>query len=308
MTFVAELWQFMRARKKYWLLPIILHDGAVRRPDRADPGHRGRAVHLHDLLIGSGCVRILGISAFYHDSAAALVERRRDRRRRPGRALHPQEARCRLSPRMRSRYCLAEAGIGLDQIDHVAFYDKPFLKFERLLETYLAFAPKGFRSFRMAMPLWLKEKLFQKRLLREELSALADGHGVEGRELERRLLFTEHHQSHAASAFYPSPFDEAAVLTIDGVGEWATTSVGHGPRASARDAQGDHVPALARAALLGLHLLHRLQGQFRRVQGDGAGALRRAEICADDPRPPDRRQAGRLVPPQPWTISTTAPA
>src|SRR5918996_1359619 len=172
-------------------------------------------------------MRILGLSAFYHDSAAALVEDgaivAAAQEERFTRKKHDAGF-----PRHAVEYCLAEAGVGLDQIDHIAFYDKPFLKFERLLETYLAFAPKGFTSFRMAIPVWLKEKLFQKRLLREELMALADGHDIEGRELERRLLFTEHHQSHAASAFYPSPFEEAAVLTIDGVGEWSTTSVGLG--------------------------------------------------------------------------------
>jgi carbamoyltransferase len=172
-------------------------------------------------------MRILGVSAFYHDSAAALVEDgmvvAAAQEERFTRRKHDSGF-----PRQAIAYCLAEAGVGLDQVDHIAFYDKPFLKFERLLETYLAFAPRGFRSFRMAIPVWLKEKLFQKRLLREELSALADGHGIEGKELERRLLFTEHHQSHAASAFYPSPFEEAAVLTIDGVGEWSTTSVGMG--------------------------------------------------------------------------------
>ena len=165
---------------------------------------------------------ILGISAFYHDSAAALVtdgrivaaaqEERFSRRKHDAR--FPVNA---------LRYCLDEAGIALDQVDHIVFYDKPFLKFERLLETYLAFAPRGFRSFRMALPLWLKEKLFQKRLLRQELEKLApDG------AWEERLLFAEHHQSHAASAFFASPFDEAAVLTMDGVGEWATTSVALG--------------------------------------------------------------------------------
>jgi carbamoyltransferase len=172
-------------------------------------------------------MRILGVSAFYHDSAAALVEDgtvvAAAQEERFSRRKHDSGF-----PRQAVAYCLAEAGVGLDQVDHIAFYDKPFLKFERLLETYLAFAPRGFRSFRMAIPVWLKEKLFQKRLLREELAGLADGHDIEGRELERRLLFTEHHQSHAASAFYPSPFDEAAVLTIDGVGEWSTTSVGMG--------------------------------------------------------------------------------
>jgi carbamoyltransferase len=172
-------------------------------------------------------MRILGLSAFYHDSAAALIEDgavvAAAQEERFTRKKHDSGF-----PRHATAYCLAEAGVGLDQIDHIAFYDKPFLKFERLLETYLAFAPRGFRSFRMAMPVWLKEKLFQKHLLREKLAELADGHGLEARELERRLLFAEHHQSHAASAFYPSPFEEAAVLTIDGVGEWSTTSAGMG--------------------------------------------------------------------------------
>ena len=165
---------------------------------------------------------ILGLSAFYHDSAAALVtdgrivaaaqEERFSRRKHDAR--FPVNA---------LRYCLDEAGIALDQVDHIVFYDKPFLKFERLLETYLAFAPRGFRSFRMALPLWLKEKLFQKRLLRQELEKLAPNAAW-----EERLLFAEHHQSHAASAFFASSFEEAAVLTMDGVGEWATTSVALG--------------------------------------------------------------------------------
>jgi carbamoyltransferase len=167
-------------------------------------------------------MRILGLSAFYHDSAAALLDDGRivaaAQEERFTRKKHDSGF-----PRHAVEYCLAEAGIALDQVDYFAFYDKPFLKFERLLETYLAFAPKGFTSFRMAMPVWLKEKLFQKRLLTEKLKEL----GVRG-DLTKRLLFTEHHQSHAASAFYPSPFEEAAVLTIDGVGEWATTSVGIG--------------------------------------------------------------------------------
>jgi carbamoyltransferase len=166
-------------------------------------------------------MRILGISAFYHDSAAALVEDGRivaaAQEERFTRRKH--DARF---PRHAVAACLAEGGVSLDQVDHVAFYDKPFLKFERLLETYLTFAPRGFRSFRMALPLWLKEKLFQKRLLRQELRRLDPGFD------ENRLLFTEHHQSHAASAFFASPFAESAVLTMDGVGEWATTSVGRG--------------------------------------------------------------------------------
>jgi carbamoyltransferase len=167
-------------------------------------------------------MRILGLSAFYHDSAAALVEDGRivaaAQEERFTRKKHDSRY-----PKNAIAYCLAEAGIGLDAVDHVAFYDKPFLKFERLLETYLAFAPRGFKSFRMAIPVWLKEKLFQKKLLTDELRAVEPGY-----DWESRLLFAEHHQSHAASAFYPSPYDEALILTMDGVGEWATTSVGVG--------------------------------------------------------------------------------
>jgi carbamoyltransferase len=167
-------------------------------------------------------MRILGLSAFYHDSAAALLEDGRivaaAQEERFTRKKH--DARF---PRHAIEYCLEAAGVGLGEVDHVAFYDKPFLKFERLLETYLAFAPRGFRSFSMAIPVWLKEKLFQKALLKKELRAYAPGY-----DWERRLLFAEHHQSHAASAFFASPFEEAAVLTMDGVGEWATTSVGFG--------------------------------------------------------------------------------
>ncbi len=172
-------------------------------------------------------MRILGLSAYYHDSAAALIEDgvivAAAQEERFTRKKHDSGF-----PHHAAAYCLEEAGVSLDQVDYIAFYDKPFLKFERLLETYLAFAPKGFRSFRMAMPVWLKEKLFQKRMLRDELAELAGEGGLSAGELERRLLFTEHHQSHAASAFFPSPFEEAAVLTIDGVGEWSTTSVGMG--------------------------------------------------------------------------------
>ena len=168
-------------------------------------------------------MRILGISAFYHDSAAALVrdgeivaaaqEERFSRKRHD--AGFPSHA---------LDYCLGEEGVGLNQIDYVVFYDKPFLKFERLLETYVAFAPRGLRSFQMAVPLWIREKLFQKNLLRNELKACAGNHFDWG----RRLLFAEHHLSHAASAFFPSPFKEAAILTMDGVGEWATTSAALG--------------------------------------------------------------------------------
>jgi carbamoyltransferase len=165
---------------------------------------------------------ILGLSAYYHDSAAVLLkegeiiaaaqEERFSRKKHDARF-----------PINALKYCLAEAGIPLAQVDKVAFYDKPFLKFERLLETYLAFAPLGFKSFRMAIPLWLREKLFQKDLLAKELKAIEPGiNWID------RLLFSEHHLSHAASAFFPSPFDEALVLTMDGVGEWATTSAAIG--------------------------------------------------------------------------------
>ena len=167
-------------------------------------------------------MRILGISAFYHDSAAALLvdgdivaaaqEERFTRKKHDAGFPHQAVA-----------FCLERGGIALSEVDHVVFYDKPLLKFERLLETYLAFAPRGFASFRKAMPVWLREKLFLKDLLLDELKAFApEGYAPD------RLLFSEHHLSHAASAFYPSPFDEAVVLTMDGVGEWTTTSLAVG--------------------------------------------------------------------------------
>ncbi len=162
---------------------------------------------------------ILGISAYYHDSAAALLrdgeivaaahEERFTRKKHD--ASFPEHA---------ARYVLEEAGIGLPELASVAFYDKPYLKFERLMETYHGFAPRGVVSFLSAMPVWIKEKLFMKKMLREELAKLGQG--------KPRILFPEHHLSHAASAFYPSPFDAAAILTIDGVGEWSTTTIGVG--------------------------------------------------------------------------------
>jgi carbamoyltransferase len=167
-------------------------------------------------------MRVLGVSAFYHDSAAALI----DDGRIVAAAQEERFTRTKHDPGFPThavKYCLAEGGVSLDEVDFIAFYDKPFLKFERLLETYLTFAPRGFRSFRMAIPLWLREKLFLKDLLVRELRP----HGRR-KDVAERLLFSEHHLSHAASAFYPSPFREAAVLTMDGVGEWATTSLAHG--------------------------------------------------------------------------------
>lgn len=167
-------------------------------------------------------MRILGISAFYHDSAAALIQGGEiiaaAQEERFTRKKHDSGF-----PHRAIEYCLNEAGVGMDRIDHVVFYDKPFLKFERLLESYLAFAPRGFSSFKIAMPVWLREKLFLKDLLAKELKR------YDGRfDQHEKLLFSEHHLSHAASAFYPSPFQEAVVLTMDGVGEWATTSVAIG--------------------------------------------------------------------------------
>ncbi len=171
--------------------------------------------------------RILGLSAYYHDSAAALLvdgnivaaaqeERFTRKKHDAGFPLHAIE------------YCLGEAGLDLVDIDHVVFYDKPLIKFERLLETYLAYAPKGWRSFLAAMPVWLKEKLYLKSTLKTELSEMGE---CDKQDLPQ-LLFAGHHQSHAASAFYPSPFEQAAVLCLDGVGEWATTTAwqGNGPK------------------------------------------------------------------------------
>ncbi|MCC6152117.1 MAG: carbamoyltransferase [Candidatus Hydrogenedentes bacterium] len=160
-------------------------------------------------------MHILGISAFYHDSAACLV---RDgdivaaaQEERFSRKKHDPRF-----PKLAIEYCLSEAKIGVDQLDYVVFYDKPFVKFERLLMTYIGTAPKGIRSFIDQMPFWLKEKLFTRSAIRREL------------DYKGTVLFTTHHQSHAAAAFFPSPFDEAAIVTLDGVGEWATTTYGIG--------------------------------------------------------------------------------
>ena len=153
-------------------------------------------------------MRILGISAFYHDSAAALIDNGRivaaAQEERFTRRKHDASF-----PHSAITYCLEEAGVTAETLDHVVFYDKPFLKFERLLETYIALAPRGFRSFKMSIPLWLREKLFQKNLLRDEFEKFSESFE------KGRLLFCEHHLSHAASAFYPSPFDDAVVLTMD---------------------------------------------------------------------------------------------
>lgn len=182
-------------------------------------------------------MRILGISAFYHDSAACLViegnivaaaqEERFTRRK------HDQSF-----PENAIAYCLGEAGLQPGKVDYVVFYDKPFLKFERLLETYLAYAPQGFVSFVKALPVWLKDKLFQKAIIGGELTRIWGGND----KWVERLLFSEHHLSHAASAFFPSPYEEAAVLTMDGVGEWTTTSLAIGRNNSLEVHKEIHFP------------------------------------------------------------------
>jgi len=179
---------------------------------------------------------ILGISAYYHDSAAVLL--------RDGEIIAAaQEERFTRKkhdagfPKFAIEYCLQEAGILITEVDLVAFYDKPFLKFERLMETYLAFAPRGFASFLKAIPVWLREKLFLKDLLIKELKRSAPDY-----DWSHRLRFSEHHLSHAASAFYPSPFSEAAVLTMDGVGEWATTSIAIGRNSKLEVVKEIHFP------------------------------------------------------------------
>ncbi|MDE0814872.1 MAG: carbamoyltransferase [Alphaproteobacteria bacterium] len=181
-------------------------------------------------------MKILGVSAFYHDSAAALVvdgevvsaaqEERFTRKKQD--AAFPDNA---------IEYCLNAGGANLCDMDAVVFYDKPFLKFERLLETYLAFTPRGYKSFAMAIPIWLKEKLFQKDVLRKAFMGFDENF-----DWQNKLLFSEHHMSHAASAFYPSPYEEAVVLTMDGVGEWATTSVAIGKGKDLKVVKEIHFP------------------------------------------------------------------
>src|SRR5260370_30941118 len=180
-------------------------------------------------------MRVLGIPAFYHDSAAALIA--------DGRIVAAaQEERFTRKkfdadyPRYAIDYCLNAGGVALADVDYVAFYDKPFLKFERLLETYLTYSPRGFRSFRMALPLWLREKLFLKSLLASELKALEPKF-----DWDKRLAFSQPHLSHAASAFYPSPFQRAAVFTMDGLGAGATTAAGGGDGPELHNPQKTHI-------------------------------------------------------------------
>ena len=193
---------------------------------------------------------ILGISAFYHDSAAALVvdgdiiaaaqEERFTRKK------HDYDF-----PQHAIEYCVREGGLRPEDLDYVGFYDKPLTKFERLLETYLAFAPAGYRSFRQAMPLWLKSKLYLPREMNRGLKGRYTG----------RYVFTDHHESHAASAFFPSPFDEAAILTLDGVGEWSTTCYGIGRENKIQLSHEIRFPHSLGLLYSAIHLLHRLSGQ-----------------------------------------------
>ncbi len=168
-------------------------------------------------------MKILGISAFYHDSAAALIEEGRIL------AAAQEERFTRIKqdsgfPVEAVKFCLMQSGFTIAELDAVVFYDKPLLKFERLLETYYVNAPKGLLQFLSFVPVWIKEKIFLKKLIRDELRAIEPSLDIS----KLTLLFSEHHMSHAASAFFPSPFDEAAVLTIDGVGEWSTATIMHG--------------------------------------------------------------------------------
>ena len=194
-------------------------------------------------------MNILGISAFYHDSAACVVQDGRivaaAQEERFTRKKHDLRF-----PQHAIDYCLEEAGISPDQLDLVAFYDKPLLKFDRILETYVSYAPSGFKLFLMGLPLWLKQKLYTPRELDRGLSDMYKG----------RYVFLAHHESHAASAFFPSPFDHPDAGRRRRVGDGQHR---HGTRERDRDAQGAALPALARPAVLGDDLLHGLQGQQR---------------------------------------------
>lgn len=191
---------------------------------------------------------IVGISAYYHDSAVAILKDEKiisaSQEERFTRKKHDS-----AFPANALKYCLQEAGIALNQVDYIGFFDKPFLKFERLLETYLAEAPRGYKSFAMAIPTWLKEKLFLKDTLLNELAKIQLGDNASKNQikelkknLSEKLLFGEHHGSHAGSCFYPSPFEESAILTMDGVGEWTTTAIAHGKDNKINFLQEIHFP------------------------------------------------------------------
>ena len=241
-------------------------------------------------------MRILGISALYHDSAAAVVvdgevaaaaqEERFTRKKHDARF-----------PRHAIAYCAEHCGCKVSDFDAVVFYEKPLIKFERLLETYLSFAPRGFSSFRMAMPVWLREKLFQKRLLAKELQKFAPEFDA-----EKQLLFSEHHLSHAASAFYPSPFEEAAVLTMDGVGEWSTTSLALGQGKDLKVLKEMHFPhsiGLLYSAFTYYLGFKVNSGEYKVM---GLAPYGEPEVRAEDSRRDRRPQERRLVPPGPEVL------
>ena len=219
MDFIKELLTFLRIRKKLWLAPIIFVIVILGALLVAAQG----SVIAPFIYTLSDHMKILGLSAYYHDSAACLVidgdiiaaaQQERFTRKKHD-STFPVHA---------IKYCLYEASISVSDLDYVVFYDKPFLKFERLFETYLAFAPRGFKIFETSLPVWIKDKLFQKTTI---ANAFGDAFSKDI-DWSQKLLFSEHHLSHAASAFFPSPFEEAAVLTMDGVGEWTTTSLAIG--------------------------------------------------------------------------------
>ena len=207
-----------KSKKKILAISDNNCSGFIWRSNYFKPRFSYSSIYLHNILV----INILGISAFYHDSAAAIIKDGKiisaAQEERFTRIKHDS-----TFPTNAIKYCLSEANIEVSDIKNVVFYEKPFLKFERLLETYMAFAPKGFKSFTMSMPLWLREKLFQKKFLFDLLKQLDKGFT----DIEK-IKFSEHHFSHAASAFYPSPFKEAVILTLDGVGEWATTTIAIG--------------------------------------------------------------------------------
>ena len=243
---------------------------------------------------------VLGLSAFYHDSAAALVadgvpvaafqEERFSRRR------HDPSF-----PRRAVSACLDYLGVSLDDVAAVAYYEDPRIKFRRILASYAAAGPSATASFGRTMVDWIPRKLRVARQIERELAALERG-------TVPPIGYQEHHHSHAASAFLPSPYESAAVLCVDGVGEWATTTIWHGRGTTARAGRRDPVPPLARPPVLGVHLLLRLQGRLRRVQADGPRPLRPAGLRRPHPARADRRRTGRLVPPTRRDTSSSSPA
>ena len=243
---------------------------------------------------GPGPVKVLGISAFYHDSAACLVvdgriaaaaEEERFSRRKHDSAF----------PAAAVAYCLEQAGISGKDLDAVAFYEKPLIKFERILESQLAFAPAGFGSFTLAMPRWLRSNLWIKDTIAREL------------DFQGPILFPEHHLSHAAAAFFPSPYPEAAVLTMDGVGEWATTSFGEGRGNRLSLHSENPLPPSPGPPLHRLHLLPRLQGQFGEYKVMGLAPYGTPGLQGPHPRESHRSQARTAPSGSTWIISASAP-